>query len=81
MTHIVYILKSRVDGSYFKGVTKDISQRLRRHNSGRHKTTKHKVPFDVVYMEIYETRFEAHKRKKFFNTQIGIKLLEHLLEK
>ena len=81
MTYFVYVLKSRKDGSYFKGITKDIALRLKHHNSGKHTTTKHKIPLEVVYIEMHETKIEANKRKKFFTSEIGTVVLQRLLNK
>ncbi len=55
MKYYVYIIKS-ADGDLYTGVTKDLNERLRRHNTGRGcKYTKNKIPFRLVY---YEERFD-----------------------
>jgi len=77
----VYVLKSRRDGSYFKGITQNIALRLKHHNAGKHRTTKHKIPLDVVYIEMHEVKAEAYKRKKFFTSEIGTTVLQRLLDK
>jgi putative endonuclease len=81
MTYFVYVLKSRKDGSYFRGITQNIALRLKHHNAGKHNTTKQKIPLEVVYIEMHETRIEAHKRKKFFTSEIGTTVLERLLDR
>jgi len=80
MTYFVYVLKSRKDGSYFRGITQNIGLRLKHHNAGKHSTTKHKTPLEVVYIEMHETKLEAYKRKKFFTSEIGTIVLQGLLD-
>ncbi len=71
-----YILKSIKDGSYYYGNTKDLSNRLKMHNSGKVKYTKSKMPWIVQYTENFESRSEALKREKFFKTIDGYKWLK-----
>ena len=59
----VYILKSDKDYIYI-GQTKDLEDRLIRHNSNRSKYTKNKGPFRIIYKEVFKTRTEAMKREK-----------------
>ena len=63
MTYYVYILKSKPTGRYYTGHTKDIDERLRRHNAGHSQSTKPYRPWKVVYTEEYSTRSEAMKRE------------------
>ncbi|GJQ20480.1 MAG: GIY-YIG domain-containing protein [Bacteroidia bacterium] len=69
---IVYILKSLVDGSLYTGQTKDIKDRLSRHNRGLIKTTKGRAPYELGYFEEFVTRRQAMWRewelKKRYNT-------------
>jgi putative endonuclease len=64
MTYSVYILKSKKDGSYYVGHTKDLTDRLERHNQGRVRYTKSKGPWKLVYSEEYPARSAAMKREK-----------------
>ena len=59
----VYILQSDLDGGYYMGQTCDLDERLRRHNEGRSQYTKSKIPWRLVYQEIFETRSQAAKRE------------------
>jgi putative endonuclease len=69
----LYILKSQKDGTFYIGQTNNIVDRLKRHNSGSLKSTKNRIPFKLVYYEIYEQRKDAMYReweiKKKFNTE------------
>ena len=63
MAHYVYILESLSDGSYYIGSTRDLNERLDRHNQGRSKYTKSKRPWRLVYHEEYPDRSSATKRE------------------
>ena len=49
--YVVYIIKSQKIKQYYIGVTKDLKQRLRHHNSGANRSTKNKAPWEIVYTE------------------------------
>jgi|GEM_PF-3724101 len=40
----VYILESELDGTFYIGSTRDVGERLARHNEGRSGYTKSRVP-------------------------------------
>lgn len=64
MKYIVYILQSK-DGSFYSGVTKNIKERMKRHNRGRGgKYTKQKRPFKLVYCEELNDLALAMRREK-----------------
>ncbi len=63
MAYHVYILQSSVDGGYYVGSTRDLNERLERHNQGRSKYTKSKRPWQMVYYEEYPDRSSATKRE------------------
>ena len=62
--YFVYILKGEKDGSFYVGQTKDIEDRLSRHNSGRENYTKLRMPWKLVYSEKAQTRVEAVRREE-----------------
>jgi len=66
-----YILKSLKDGSYYKGSTSDLKERLAIHNKGKSKYSKAHRPFVVHYFEEFETRSEAYRRERFFKSFQG----------
>ncbi|RMG76696.1 MAG: GIY-YIG nuclease family protein [Bacteroidetes bacterium] len=67
----VYILYSLKSGMYYKGCTQDLSQRVKRHNAGKVKSTKGHRPWKLIYFEKFETRTEARKRENFFKSPPG----------
>ncbi len=64
MAYYVYVLCSERDGSYYVGYTSDVEKRLTRHNCGRSPYTKAKLPWNLIYQEVFSTRSEAMKREK-----------------
>ena len=61
--YYVYILKSLKDHKYYIGSTSNIQARLEYHNSGRQRSTKHRIPFIIIYTETHLNKTEAEKRE------------------
>ena len=59
----VYILQSIKHLRYYIGHTQNLESRLKKHNSGRVRSTKDGVPWKIVYTEIYNTRSDAYSRE------------------
>ncbi len=57
--YIVYVLKSEKNGRFYKGLTKDLEQRVIQHNKGQNRSTKGFGPWKLVYKESFEIRIEA----------------------
>jgi len=74
----VYIIQSDKGFSYI-GQTKDLPDRLRRHNSNRSKATKNKGRWEIASSKSVATRSEAvkleSKLKRMKNSQKAIKYL------
>ena len=58
-----YIVKCS-DGSFYTGWTTDIDRRVKQHNSGKGaKYTRVRLPVELIYHEVYETKSEAMMRE------------------
>ena len=79
--YFVYILQSTIDGSLYTGQTNNLTDRLKRHNRGQIKTTKSKLPYDLGYYEIYDSRSEAMHREWQFKTQWNTERKKKLIAK
>lgn len=77
----VYVLKSEGSGRYYIGQTKDVIERLQRHNKGRSKFTKVEKPWRLVYSESYETRSEAIRRERYLKSSKGWVELQEIKNK
>ncbi|MFZ2150344.1 MAG: GIY-YIG nuclease family protein [Minisyncoccia bacterium] len=73
--HFVYVLKSKKDGNLYVGCTHDLGQRLSYHNSGKVKSTKSRIPFEILYSEACDDRYEAFRKEKYYKTAKGKKEL------
>jgi putative endonuclease len=74
-----YIIVSLKDGSFYKGHTENLEERLEQHNSGKTKSIKHLIPFEMAYFETFSTRDEAIKREKYFKTAAGRRFIKFKL--
>jgi len=64
MPFYVYIIKSQVDKSYYKGFSENPPKRLLQHNAGECVYTSRKMPWALVYIEGLPTKREALIREK-----------------
>ena len=60
----VYILKSKMNGSYYVGSCKDVQIRFDQHNRKLVSSTKRYAPWDLIYEEMCDTLQEARKRER-----------------
>ena len=60
----VYILESKLDGSFYIGQTSNLEERVNRHNKGLNRYTKHKKPWKLIYSEECTSRSGAMKLEK-----------------
>ncbi len=64
MGFFVYIIQSKLDGSYYKGYSEQPSIRLIQHNNGESVYTSQKGPWELVYVEELESKTTALIREK-----------------
>jgi len=74
-----YILKSQRTGLLYKGHTQDLDTRFKQHNSGKTRSTKNGIPWQLIYHASFETREEAITRERYFKSLEGGKELNSLL--
>lgn len=60
----VYIIKSKNNNWYYVGSTNRLSERIREHNSGTVGSTKHYLPFDIVFTKDYDFEKEARSYER-----------------
>lgn len=77
--YYIYILKSEKDSSYYVGSTKDLNQRVERHNAGRSRYTKNRGPWKLLYSEHYDTRAQAVQREKQIKGWKNKKCIQQLI--
>ncbi|HEY9114213.1 MAG TPA: GIY-YIG nuclease family protein [Bacteroidales bacterium] len=69
--HFVYVLFSLKDHKLYKGYTSNLQNRLIKHNTGGSKSTAHRKPFVLVYVEQFESKQEALSREQYFKSLEG----------
>jgi putative endonuclease len=79
MSYYVYIIKSGRDGSYYVGSTQDVEERLERHNQGRSRYTKAKVPWKLLYYEEHPDKTRALKRENAIKNRKSREFIQGLI--
>lgn len=67
----IYIIQSLKDGKFYIGQTKNIKERLIKHNKGLVKSTKNRRPFILVFQENFGSRKEAINREGYLKSLKG----------
>ncbi|MGZ8540415.1 MAG: GIY-YIG nuclease family protein [Chitinophagaceae bacterium] len=70
--YYVYILESLVDGDFYKGSSSDYVKRLEQHNNGEGQFTRSKMPWKLIFVQVFETKSEAliqEKKLKRYNKE------------
>lgn len=62
--YYVYCLRSLENGQLYKGLTNNLDRRIKEHNSGKNRSTKPYIPYELLFYEVFETRIEARKKRK-----------------
>ena len=78
--HFVYILQSLRDKNYYIGHAEDLKIRLKRHNSGRVRSTKSRLPWQLIYQEQYQTKQEAYRRELQIKSYKGGEAFKKLIK-
>ncbi|MBI2051599.1 GIY-YIG nuclease family protein [Candidatus Roizmanbacteria bacterium] len=78
--HHVYVLRSKIKDFIYVGYTTDLRKRLDTHNSGKEKSTKHYIPFELIFYEAYRSMVDAKRREEYFKTTKGRTTLRTMLK-
>jgi len=74
----VYVLVSGLDGTLYIGMTNNLERRINEHNSGKNRSTKHKIPLKLLFSESYNTYKEARKREKYLKSGSGREYIKNM---
>lgn len=75
--YFVYVLRSLKDNRTYVGYTNDLERRFKQHNAGLVKSTKHRVPFVLLYSEQLVSLAEAKKRELWWKSGSGRRYLKN----
>ncbi|MEK7191931.1 MAG: GIY-YIG nuclease family protein [Patescibacteria group bacterium] len=76
----VYVLESKKKHGWYIGSTKDMRKRILAHNAGKNKSTKHGIPWKIIYCEIGASKEDARAREKYLKSGMGRKYLKNRLK-
>lgn len=76
----VYVLRSLKTGEFYKGFTSNIELRMKDHFAGKTRSTKIRLPVELVHVELCETRIEARKLERYFKSGFGREIVEEIAE-
>ena len=78
--YYVYILRRKKDKKFYIGHTTDLIRRLKDHNQGKNKSTRHRRPLQLIFFEAYISKQDALRREKYFKTTKGKVVLRQMLK-
>ncbi len=67
----VYILLC-ADNGYYVGCTSNLEERLKRHNQGKVRSTKYRLPIELETYIVFKDKYKAFKFEKYLKTGSGI---------
>ncbi len=79
MFYYLYILQSQIDGKFYTGITSDLINRIKEHNSGKNKSTSYRKPLKLIYYEAYLLKKDAEAREKYLKTSMGKRVIKKQL--
>ena len=79
--YYIYVLKSLKDSKTYVGYTNNVEERLKKHNSGQVKSTKHRQPLELLFSEKFETSQEARRRELYWKNGGGRRKLKELFKR
>jgi putative endonuclease len=78
--YYVYVLKSKRDGNFYVGYTKDLLKRMGHHNKGIVESTKKRRPLELIYYEACIKQQDALHREKYLKTAYGKRYIMNRLK-
>ena len=75
----MYILRSKTTGGFYIGHTNNLSERIKRHNTGRTLANKGRGPHELVHVEYYLTRTQAATRERRIKSRKSRASIEQLI--
>jgi len=70
-----YGISSLIRNYIYAGLCKNVEVRFKQHQQGKNRTTRAYRPFELIYVEVFETRKEARAKELFLKSGIGKELL------
>jgi len=78
--YYTYVLISKKDKQLYYGYTNNLTKRFEEHRKGKVKSTKDRLPVELVYYEACKSKVDALKREKYFKSYRGRQFLSKRLK-
>jgi len=78
--YYIYILHSEKDGKLYTGFSPDLKKRIKAHEEGYVRATKHRRPLQLIHYEAFVLESDAKRREKYLKGGNGKKELEAVLQ-
>ncbi len=72
MSAYVYVLRSAATGQHYIGSTRNLQQRIARHNESNIRLTRPGGPWECVYVEVCDTMESARVRERHLKSLDGV---------
>lgn len=79
--HSVYLLLSKKDNDFYTGYTNNLKRRIKEHQEGKVKSTKHRLPVQLIYYEVCLDKYDALAREKYLKSGHGKKYIRNRLKR
>jgi putative endonuclease len=79
MSYFVYVLQSQKDKKNYIGSTSDIKKRIAFHNAGLQRSTRTRIPFELIYNEEFPSKWEALRRERYLKSLKGGEAFKKLI--
>ena len=79
--YYTYILHSDRDHKNYAGYTSDLDLRMKQHEDGEVKSTRHRRPLKLIYFEACLSKQDAKRREKYFKTHYGRMFIKKRLKR
>ena len=78
--YYTYVLQSEKDKNFYTGYTNNIKLRVKQHNAGKVKSTKHRQPLRLIYWEGCLNQKDALLREKYLKSAWGKRYIKNRLK-
>lgn len=80
MFYYVYVLQCS-DSKFYIGYSSDLKNRIKTHKAGNVKSTKGRLPVNLIFYESFLHCMDAKCREKYFKTSAGKRALKLMLRR
>lgn len=75
----VYVLRSMKARHWYTGYANDLKKRIIDHNKSKNFSTKHGIPWDLIYYEACRNKEDARAREKYLKSGMGKRYIKNRL--